>query len=195
MAQSMNSQVDYQAKASFMGGLASTGNVLIGNKAFEYYNERNVEDFVQIPWEEVDYVSAEVIGRHITRFSIFTKRNGHFTFSARDNKAMIRAIRDVGHIPPDRLLKSMNFFQAIGHGLMYLPHFIADKLSGKGKEKAAAGDAKDKKDDKGKSSKSGQPKQPSDHKSGKRGSTAKKAAKGGSAGVRESGHPLRRRGK
>lgn len=128
-APSQNTTVEFRIKASSLRGLSSYGEVQIGDRAFEYYNERSAKDFIQIPWEEVDYVSAEVLpGRHISRFAIFTKANGHYTFSTRDNKATLRAVRE--HVPADRLLKSMNFFQVVGHGIMYLPHQIKAKRSG-----------------------------------------------------------------
>lgn len=82
MAQSQNSTVDLATPATCLMGLTSHGNVMVGNKAFEYYNERNPEDYIQIPWDEVDYIAAEVLRgtKKITRFAIFTKDNGHFTF-------------------------------------------------------------------------------------------------------------------
>ena len=59
-------------------------------------------------------MAAEVLpGKKITRFAIFTKENGHYTFSTRDNKATLRAVRE--HVPADRLQKSENFFQVAGH--------------------------------------------------------------------------------
>lgn len=115
MAQSQNKTVDFTCKGSFLGGFTTYGDIMIGNKAFEYYNEKNPEDFIQIPWDEIDYVSAEVVGKKITRFAIFTKRNGHFSFSSRDNKATLRAVRE--YIPEDRLRRSPSFFKIIGYGL------------------------------------------------------------------------------
>ena len=95
MAQSQNSTVDLATPATCLMGLTSHGNVMVGNKAFEYYNERNPEDYIQIPWDEVDYIAAEVLRgtKKITRFAIFTKDNGHFTFSTRDDKETLRAVR------------------------------------------------------------------------------------------------------
>ena len=61
MAQSQNSTVDLATPATCLMGLTSHGNVMVGNKAFEYYNERNPEDYIQIPWDEVDYIAAEVL--------------------------------------------------------------------------------------------------------------------------------------
>ncbi|MCH4084033.1 MAG: DUF956 family protein [Olsenella sp.] len=120
MAISMNTNVEYSERATFLQGFTTYGDVMVGDKAFEFYNEKNKEDFIQIPWEEVDYVSAEVIGKkRITRFAIFTKRNGHFTFSTRDNKATLRAIRE--HVPADRLLKSPNVLQVAKAGVKGIP--------------------------------------------------------------------------
>ena len=121
MAQSQNTKVDYVVKASSFLGLNSVGKIMIGDKAFEYYNDRNVEDYIQIPWEEIDYISASVLfNKWIDRFVIFTKRNGHYAFSARKNKELLRAMRK--YVREDRMFKSLSFFQVIGRGLKGLLH-------------------------------------------------------------------------
>ena len=76
MAQSQNSSVDLTIKATSFLGLASYGDLMIGNKALEYYNEKNVEDYIQIPWSEIDHVAASVMfgGKYISRFAVFTQR-------------------------------------------------------------------------------------------------------------------------
>ena len=58
MAQSQNSSVDLAIKATSFQGLTTYGDVMVGNAAFEFYNERNPEDYIQIPWDQVDYVAA-----------------------------------------------------------------------------------------------------------------------------------------
>ena len=54
MAQSQNTKVDFSIKATSLNGLTNYGDVMVGDKAFEFYNEKNKEDFIQIPWEEID---------------------------------------------------------------------------------------------------------------------------------------------
>ncbi len=111
----LNDEVVFSGKASSFRGLTSTGLLLIGDSGIEYYSQRNVQDFLQIPWEEVDYVSASVVGgKRITRFAVFTRRDGHFDFSCRDNKAALRAMR--GHVPEDRLQRSPNFVEVATRG-------------------------------------------------------------------------------
>lgn len=115
MAQSQNSSVDLAIKATSFQGLTTYGNVMVGNAAFEFYNERNPEDYIQIPWDQVDYVAAEVLpGKKIARFAIFTKENGHFSFSTRDNKATLRAMR--AYVPEDRLQRSPSFADVMKAG-------------------------------------------------------------------------------
>lgn len=119
MVQSQNTKVDYTERASSLSGLTTYGDVMVGDCAFEFYNERNKEDFIQIPWDEVDYVAAEVLpGKKIARFAIFTKENGHFDFSTRDNKATLRAMRE--HLPEDLLQRSPSLLDVLKAGVRSL---------------------------------------------------------------------------
>ena len=119
MVQSQNTKVDYTERASSLSGIATYGDVMVGDRAFEFYNERNKEDFIQIPWDEVDYVAAEVLpGNKIARFAIFTKENGHFDFSTRDNKATLRAMRE--HLPEDLLQRSPSLLDVLKAGVRSL---------------------------------------------------------------------------
>lgn len=121
MAQSQNSKVDLTIKATSFQGLGTYGDVMVGNAAFEFYNEKNPEDYIQIPWSEIDYVAAEVLpGKKISRFAIFTKENGHFAFSTRDNKACLRAMR--AYVSEDRLRRSPSFLDVVKAGAKSLTH-------------------------------------------------------------------------
>lgn len=129
MAQSQNSTVDLSMKATSFHGLATYGDILIGNKAFEFYNQKNPEDYIQIPWDQIDHIAASVIGRNksISRFAIFTKSNGNYSFSTRDNKATLRAIRV--YVGEKKLVRSPNFWFVFKHGLMaipQIPHLIKE---------------------------------------------------------------------
>ncbi|MGX8835687.1 DUF956 family protein [Amedibacillus sp. YH-ame6] len=116
MAQSLNTKVDLTINATSYMGMATYGKVMIGDKAFEFYNDKNVEDYIQIPWQEINFVSASVIlkGRWIPRFAIITKTNGTYTFSSRDNKRLLRAIQ--GYVDARRMVKSLSFFDVIKRG-------------------------------------------------------------------------------
>ena len=121
MAQSLNSKVDLTIKATSFAGLSTNGNVMVGNKAFEFYNERNVEDCIQIPWDTIDRVEASVLfNKSISRFVIFINEKTYFTFSTKDNKKTLRAIRE--YVPADRMLRSLSFWDVSKRGLMYIPN-------------------------------------------------------------------------
>lgn len=121
MAQSLNSKVDLTIKATSFAGLSSNGNVMVGNKAFEFYNERNVEDCIQIPWDTIDRVEASVLfNKSISRFVIFINEKTYFTFSTKDNKKTLRAIRE--YVPADRMLRSLSFWDVFKRGLKYIPN-------------------------------------------------------------------------
>ena len=60
MVQSLNTKVDLTVKATSYLGLANYGEVMVGDKAFEFYNEKNIRDYIQIPWEEVNCVMLQL---------------------------------------------------------------------------------------------------------------------------------------
>ena len=121
MVQSMNTKVDYTVAATSYLGMANYGKVMIGDKAFEFYNEKNVQDFIQIPWTEIDRVEASVLfKKKISRFVIFTKEGMHFTFSTRDNIKTLKEVKK--YVPEDRMFRSLSFFDVIKRGLKRLFH-------------------------------------------------------------------------
>ena len=76
MVQSLNTKVDLTIDATSFLGINEYGKIMIGDKAFEFYNDRDQRKFIQIPWEDVDYVIASVMfkGRWIPRYAIRTKK-------------------------------------------------------------------------------------------------------------------------
>src|SRR5699024_4281135 len=91
MVQSINTKVDLVTNATSHLGLPEYGKVMIGDKGFEFYNSRNARKFIQIPWEEVDYVIVSVVfkGKWIPRYAIKTKRINHLTFPSKTLKKIL----------------------------------------------------------------------------------------------------------
>ncbi|KLV25152.1 DUF956 domain-containing protein [Niallia circulans] len=117
MVQSINTKVDLVMNATSHTGISEYGKIMIGDKGFEFFNSRDARKFIQIPWEEVDYVIASIMfkGKWIPRYSIQTKRNGTYTFSSKDPKKVLRAIRE--YVDPKRMVQSLSFFDVIKRGL------------------------------------------------------------------------------
>lgn len=119
MVESQNKKIDLTIKATCLNGFTSKGNIMIGNKAFEYYNEKNIKDYVQIPYKEISYVSASLIfKKKITRFAIHTKNNGDFIFATSDNKKVLRTINK--YVASNKLRKSLSFFEVVKRGIKNL---------------------------------------------------------------------------
>lgn len=117
MVQSLNTKVDLAIEGSSLNGLTDYGKIMIGDRAFEFYNDRDVRKYIQIPWEEVDYVIASVMfkGKWIPRYAIRTKKNGTFTFASKKPKDVLRAVRE--YVPSDHMVRSLTFFQVIRRGV------------------------------------------------------------------------------
>lgn len=117
MVQSINTKVDLTINATSYLGIAEYGKIMIGDKGFEFYNERDARKFVQIPWQEVDYVIASVMfkGKWIPRFAIQTKRNGTYSFSSKKPKMVLKAIRE--YVEPSHMVKSLSLVDVIKRGI------------------------------------------------------------------------------
>lgn len=117
MVQSINTKVDLVIDATSHIGISEYGKIMIGDKGFEFFNDRDARKFIQIPWEEVDHVIASVMfkGKWIPRYAIQTKRNGTFSFSSKDPKKVLRTIRE--YVDPSHMVQSLSFFDVIKRGL------------------------------------------------------------------------------
>ncbi len=120
MVQSLNTKIDLVVNATSYQGLTDYGKIMIGDKGFEFYNERDANKFIQIPWEEVDYVIASVMfkGKKIPRYAIQTKKNGTFSFSSKKPKEVLRAIRE--YVDPSHMVRSLGFFDVIKRGIIQI---------------------------------------------------------------------------
>lgn len=113
MPQSINTKVDLVMEGTSFLGMTDYGKIMIGNHGFEFFNDRDVRKFVQVPWADVDYVIVSVIfkGKWIPRFAIKTKKNGTYSFSAKDPKKVLRAIRK--YIDPSHIVRSLGMWDII----------------------------------------------------------------------------------
>jgi hypothetical protein len=120
MVQSINTKVDLVIEATSHMGFPDYGKIMIGDKGFEFFNERDARKFIQIPWEEVDYVIASIMfkGKWIPRYTVQTKRNGKFSFSSKEQKRVLRAIRE--YVDPNRMVQSLSFFDIVKRGMKNL---------------------------------------------------------------------------
>lgn len=117
MVESLNKKVDLVMDATSFAGLTDYGKIMIGDKAFEFYNSNDSRKFIQIPWKEVDCVIVSVVlkGKWIPRYAIKTKKNGTYSFASKDPKKVLRAIRN--YVDPNHIVKSLGFFDVVKRGI------------------------------------------------------------------------------
>ncbi len=119
MIQSLNTKVDLTINATSYTGLNCYGKMMIGDKSIEFYDDRDITKFIQIPWEEIDYIAASVLFKKwIPRFAIFTKKNGYYSFSTRNNKLTLNTIKN--YVNENKLRKSLSFFDVCKRGFLNL---------------------------------------------------------------------------
>lgn len=113
MVQSINTTVDLVIDATSFTGLTDYGKIMVGDNGFEFYNSHDARKFIQIPWEEVDFVIASVMfkGKWIPRYAIRTKKNGTFTFASKSPKKVLREIQK--YVAPDHMVQSLGFFDVL----------------------------------------------------------------------------------
>ncbi|MGT2951288.1 PTS mannose transporter accessory protein ManO [Streptococcus cuniculi] len=113
MVQSQNKVVDLQTTGvSYLGVGGKVGKFLIGDKALEFYADANVEDYIQIPWENVQQIGANVSGKTVSRhFQVFTD-SGKFLFASKDSGKILKEAR--AHLGNEKVVKLPTLLQTIG---------------------------------------------------------------------------------
>ncbi|VHD78930.1 putative cytoplasmic protein [Streptococcus pyogenes] len=79
MAQSLNTSVEYKTKAvSYLGMGGKVGHILLGDKALEFYNDKNVNDYIQIPWTAINHIGANVSKKKLAATLKFLRTKASF---------------------------------------------------------------------------------------------------------------------
>lgn len=113
MAQSQNTTVEFHTTGvSYLGVGGKVGKILVGDVAFEFYADANVEDYVQIPWKEIEQIGANVSGRKVSRhFEILTDKS-KFLFASKDSGKILKIARE--HLGNEKVVKLPTLIQTIG---------------------------------------------------------------------------------
>lgn len=119
MAQSLNKSIDLHTTGmSYLGIGGKVGKFLIGDVALEFYADANVEDYVQIPWETISQIGANVSGKKVSRhFEVFTEQ-GKFLFASKDSGKILKIARE--KIGNENVVKLPTLVQTIGQKVQNL---------------------------------------------------------------------------
>ena len=119
MAQSLNKVVDLQTTGtSYLSIQGKVGKFLVGDQALEFYSDRNIEDYIQIPWSSVNQIGANVSGRKVSRhFEVFTDQ-GKFLFASKDSGKILK--NDKKKIGNEKVVKLPTLLQIIGRKIKNL---------------------------------------------------------------------------
>ncbi len=112
MAQSLNSTVELTTTGvSYLGMGGKVGKFLLGNKGLEFYSDANVEDYIQIPWENIEKIGANVSRNKVSRhFEVFTDK-GKFLFASKDSGKILKLARQ--HIGNDKVVRMLTLVQVL----------------------------------------------------------------------------------
>ena len=112
MAQSLNSTVELTTTGvSYLGMGGKVGKFLLGNKGLEFYSNANVEDYIQIPWENIEKIGATVSRNKVSRhFEVFTDK-GKFLFASKDSGKILKVARQ--HIGNDKVVRMLTLVQVL----------------------------------------------------------------------------------
>ena len=112
MAKSINSTVELTTTGvSYLSMGGKVGKFLLGNKGLEFYSDANVEDYIQIPWENIEKIGANVSRNKVSRhFEVFTDK-GKFLFASKDSGKILKVARQ--HIGNDKVVRMLTLVQII----------------------------------------------------------------------------------
>lgn len=105
MAQSINTRADLAVDAIAFIGFPKYGKVMIGDKALEFFNDKNVNDNMQFPWASIRAVEAHVSksNKIDNTFYIVLKNSHKVRFSSADSGKILKLVRE--QIGNDKVLR------------------------------------------------------------------------------------------
>ncbi|WP_125714480.1 DUF956 family protein [Companilactobacillus kedongensis] len=120
MVQSINTKSDLVIDGTSHVGMSEYGKIMVGDRGFEFYSDRDAKNYIQIPWKEVDKVIVSIVfkGKWIPRYALKTKKNGMYAFSSKDPKKVLRTIRK--YIAPKDIVQSLSFNDVVKRGVKNL---------------------------------------------------------------------------
>lgn len=114
MAQSLNTKVDFTTTGIAYLGFAEYGKIMIGDRAFEFFNDTNVEKNMQFPWASIKRVEGDVsvskngkvkIGR---QFIIVFRNEQKVRFASKESGTVLKYIRQ--YIGNEKVVRQKGFF-------------------------------------------------------------------------------------
>ncbi|MGX4594139.1 DUF956 family protein [Leuconostoc sp. JNUCC 76] len=112
MVQSLNTKAELATPGiSYLGIGAKYGKILVGDRAFEFFNDNNVEDYIQIPWQNVMAVYVHVSGERVSRrFKIKTDKVELY-FSAKESGSVLKVMRE--HLGNEKILRMPTLWDTV----------------------------------------------------------------------------------
>ncbi|MBM7636471.1 DUF956 family protein [Streptococcus saliviloxodontae] len=114
MAQSLNTTVELSTPGVYYVGLGGNkiGKFLIGDKALEFYPDNNVEKYIQIPWQEIEQIGANVSGKTVSRhFQVFLPNKRRLLFASKDSGKILKIARE--KLGDDKVIKIPTLLQKL----------------------------------------------------------------------------------
>lgn len=114
MVESLNKEVDVAIKVnSFLNPMSPKPGVLaVGDVGIEYRASNGV-GFIQVPWENVTLVKADVYlkGKYIRGFDIITTENQELSFVTSNAMEALKAMRK--HLAKEQMVQSPSNFKRL----------------------------------------------------------------------------------
>lgn len=114
MAISLNHTVELTCNGSYYGGIGSVvGKFLLGDRGLEFYADDNPEKNVQLLWESIFEIGANVTGKHqhISRHFEIKTTDGKLLFASPDSGKILKVART--HIGNSKVVRYPTLVQTM----------------------------------------------------------------------------------
>lgn len=113
MAQSLNTRSDFATEAIAYLGFVEYGKIMVGDVAFEFFNDKNVEKNMQFPWTSIKKIEGDVskngkIGR---QFIVVFHNNSRVRFSSKNAGTILKWARH--YLGNDKIVRTASFMDTV----------------------------------------------------------------------------------